>query len=219
MEKAVTNAVVVLVAIAIAGVAGIGIGWGLGSTVSGPSSATQTTQTSLAGPKVYQLQLVEPMNTGWNMTTAQPKFFVVGPNGLESSANITLPVDTLIQVTIVSYDTPTAGSTDSMGVVNGTVGNVVYMINGTTASMSSMPVPWGQNVTSVPGADLAHTFTVQGLGVNIPVVGGDTEIAYLYLTRPGTYIWLCQTPCGLGSDGLEGAMSTNGWMTGQITVR
>jgi plastocyanin len=125
----------------------------------------------------------------------------------------------MIQVSIVSYDTPTPGSTNSMGVVNGTVGNKVYLINGTTASMSSMPAQWGQNVTSVPGAVLAHTFTIQGLGVNIPVVGGDTSIAYLYLTKPGTYTWYCQTPCGLGSDGMGGAMSANGWMTGQITVK
>src|SRR3974390_1548050 len=55
----------------------------------------------------YRLELVEPMNTAWNATVSQPKFFVEGPNGLQSSANISLPVRTLIQVTIISYDTPT----------------------------------------------------------------------------------------------------------------
>jgi plastocyanin len=219
MNKVVASAIGVVLAITLAGALGIGIGWGIGTTVPKSSASgigSSTGQTSSGS--VYRLQLIEPMNTGWNSTTAQPKFFVVGSKGLESSADISLPLNTLIQVMIVSYDTPTPGSTNIMGVVNGTQGNKVYLINGTTASMSSMPEQWGQNVTSVPGAQLAHTFTIQGLGVNIPVVGGDTEIAYLYLTKAGTYTWYCQTPCGFGMNGMGGAMSANGWMTGSVTV-
>ena len=190
---------------------------GLGSYI-----ATSTSQPSVTtiqqGGTAYRLTLIEPMNTGWNATTAQPKFYVVGPGGLGSSASISLPVKTLIQVTIVSYDTPTPGSTDQQGRVSGTVSGTVFLINGTAASMSSMPEQWGQNVTSVPGAGLAHTFTIPQLGVNVPVVGGDTEIAYIYFTTSGTYTWLCETPCGFGPTGSEGAMSAAGWMTGSITV-
>jgi hypothetical protein len=86
----------------------------------------------------------------------------------------------------------------------------------TTASMAMSP--WGANVTSVPVATLAHTFTIPSLGINIPVVGGSTEIAYLYFNQPGTYTWLCLTPCGTGPGGLAGAMSTPGWMMGSIVV-
>lgn len=190
---------------------------GLGGylATSGNRSSTSASQNS----GTYHLMLIEPMNSGWNATLAQPKFFVVGPNGLESSTNVTLPVNTLIQLTIVSYDTPTPGSDDSQGMVTGTVGGNVFLINGTTASMGAMPQRWGQNVTSVPGASLAHTFTIQGLGVNVPVVGGDTEIAYLYFTKAGIFTWLCLTPCGFGPLGAGGAMSAAGWMTGQITIR
>ncbi len=190
---------------------------GLGSYVATNNGQPKVT-TIQQGPSVYRLTLIEPMNTGWNATTAQPKFYVVGQGGLASSANISLPVNTLIQVTIVSYDTPTPGSTDQQGKVNGTVGGTVFLINGTTASMGAMPEQYSQNVTSVPGASLAHTFTITQLGVNIPVIGGDTEIAYLYFTKAGIYTWLCLTPCGLGADGTGGAMSTAGWMTGQVTV-
>ncbi|MDV3277199.1 MAG: hypothetical protein LYZ69_01870 [Nitrososphaerales archaeon] len=175
-----------------------------------------TTAKPTGGP--YQLMLIEPMNTAWNSTTSQPKFYLVGPNGLESSANISLPVKTLVEVTIVSYDTPTPGSQQQDGLVNGTVGGMVYMINGTTASMASTPMPWGQNVTSVPASLLAHTFTIQQLGINIPVVGGNTEIAYLYFAHAGIYQWICLTPCGFGPNGSEGAMSSAGWMEGTITV-
>jgi hypothetical protein len=167
---------------------------------------------------LYQLALIEPMNSAWNKTLAQPQFFVVGKGGLGTSANISLPVKTMIQLTIVSYDTPTMGSTDQQGVVTGTVGGTVFMINGTTAMSSDTPQQWGENVTSVPGASLAHTFTIQQLGINIPIVGGDTMVAYLYFNSPGTYVWICETPCGFGPNGSQGAMSTPGWMTGTVTV-
>jgi len=70
----------------------------------------------------------------------------------------------------------------------------------------------------VPGATLAHTFTIEQLGINIPVVGGDAEIVYLYLNQTGTFPWICLTPCGFGHLGMMGAMSMLGWMEGQITV-
>lgn len=190
---------------------------GLGSYIATSNSEAKVT-TIQEGGNMYRLTLIEPMNTGWNATMAQPKFYVVGQGGLASSANISLPVRTLIQVTIVSYDTPTPGSTDLQGKVNGTMGGTVFLINGTTASMGAMPVPYSQNVTSVPGASLAHTFSIPELGINIPVVGGDTEIAYLYFTTTGTFIWLCQTPCGFGPNGTGGAMSATGWMTGLVNV-
>lgn len=117
----------------------------------------------------------------------------------------------------MSYDTPTPGSTDQQGTVAGTVGSNVYVMNGTTASMGDMD--WGMNVTSVSGSALAHNFSVPTLGLNIPVVGGSTVVAYLYFDKAGTYTWFCITPCGLGPDGTEGSMSTNGWMTGSLVVQ
>jgi hypothetical protein len=158
---------------------------------------------------MFRLTLMEIMDTGWNSTVAQPQFSVVGTNGLEPANNIQLPVHTLIQLTIISYDTATVGSTDEQGKVAGTVGRTIYLVNGTT---------WGQNSTSVPGNMLAHTFTIQQLGINIPVVGGDAQIAYLYLNQTGTFQWICLTPCGFGQAGMGGAMSTSGWMEGQITA-
>lgn len=166
----------------------------------------------------FQLTIVEVMDTGWNSTIAQPKFSVLGQNGLESSSNIQLPAHRLIQLTIVSYDTPTMGGTDAEGKVSGTIGGTVLLINGTNAMGTDVPPQWNETVTSVPGDVLAHTFTIQQLGINIPVVGGDTTIAYLTLNQTGTFQWICLTPCGFGADGMEGAMSAPGWMEGQVTV-
>lgn len=189
-----------------------------------PSSATNPVTTTKAGQSsgpsqgVYQVTVEEIMDSAWNSTMAQPQFTIMGPKGMMASDNISLPLRTLIQVTIVSYDTPTPGSTDQMGKVNGTVGGNVYLINGTAAMGTDMMQSFGGNVTSVSGIYLAHTFTVPELGINIPVVGGDTEIAYLYLTKAGTFTWVCLTPCGFGPTGMDGAMSRGGWMTGQIVV-
>jgi heme/copper-type cytochrome/quinol oxidase subunit 2 len=204
---------------------GIGIGWGFGSTVSPTPLTTNATATKQGESSPFMLNLIEPMDNAWpaNMSVAQPMFLVSGPKGLESSANISLPANALIQVNIVSYDTPTPGSTAQEGKVNGTLGGTIYLINGTVASMADTSMiqmsGWGGNVTSVPASQLAHTFSIPQLGINIPVVGGSEEIAYLYFKQPGVYTWACLTPCGLGSNGTQGAMSTNGWMTGQITVR
>jgi hypothetical protein len=124
----------------------------------------------------------------------------------------------LIQLTIISYDTPTMGSTDQEGKVTGTVGGIVYLLNGTTAMGTDPTQQYGRNVTAVPGSMLAHTFTIPQFGINIPVVGGDTVIAYFYLNQTGTFEWLCETPCGFGSTGMQGAMTANGWMQGTVTV-
>jgi len=178
-----------------------------------PHSSPVAQQT---GP--FRLTLMEVMDTAWNSTVAQPQFTIMATNGMQSSANIQLPAHTLIQLTIISYDTPTPGSTDAEGKVSGTVGDTMYLINGTTAMGTDVSQRWAQNVTSVPGAMLAHTFTIQQLGINVPVIGGDTEIAYLYLNQTGTFQWICLTPCGLGPTGMGAAMSTAGWMEGQVTV-
>ncbi len=188
--------------------------------IQGPgSSLPQVSAASNSQPSgTFKLTLIEIMDTAWNPSTAQPEFEILGANGTYPAAHIYLPAHTLIQLTIVSYDTPTAGSTDQEGKVTGTVGGTVYMVNGTSASGMDVTQHWGQNVTSVPGAMLAHTFSVPQLGINIPVVGGDLEIAYLNISQTGTFPWLCYTPCGLGTTGMQGAMSQPGWMTGQVTV-
>lgn len=191
---------------------------GLGVAYKGGSIFTSgSTGTSSSSP--YILNLVETMNVNGS-SPPQPKFFVLGNNGLESSANLTLPAHRLIQLTIMSYDTPTPNSTDQQGVVSGTVGNRVYFVNGTTASMGNMA--WGMNASSFPGSSLAHTFTLMSRTspvpvVNIPFVGGSTVIAYFYLDK-GPYTWICLTPCGTAPKGKGGAMVDPGWMEGQLTV-
>lgn len=204
---------------------GIGVGWGFrGTEVQTSGGVTTTTSSSAALGVPYMITLVETMQNLWNASAGmQPKFFVLGSHGLESSANISLPADTLIQLTIACYDTADPQATNDMGVVRGTVGGTVYVLNGTIASGTGMGAlanrsDWGKTVTAVPASELAHTFTIGALGISVPVVAGSTVIAYLNIHQKGTFAWICLTPCGLGPSGLLGAMETRGWMTGNVEV-
>ena len=92
----------------------------------------------------------------------------------------------------------------------------------------------GKRVTSVSNQQIAHTFTVPSLGINVPLPiagmggsmgsmdgpGGPTMVRFTFHApaTPGTYLWLCATPCGTGSYGISGAMAMNGWMRGHLIV-
>ncbi len=103
-----------------------------------PSNAAPNVKTTTilsSGPAggVYQLTLMEIMDTRWNSTLAQPRIFVMGTDGMVPAETISPPTHTTVQLTVVSYDSPTPGSTAQMGKVNGTVGGDVFLINGTSA--------------------------------------------------------------------------------------
>lgn len=217
MDKDLRIAVIAVIA-AVTLAAALGYYFATITVAGNAGGATGSGGGNLSESKPFRLVLVEPMNTKWNANTSQPKFFVLGSTGLESSANISLPARRLIQLTIISYDTPTPGSQSQDAKVTGTVGNSIYLINSTIASMSDPTMQWGTNVSSVPVSSLAQTFSIPSLGINIPVPGGDMVTTYLYFNQPGAFEWLCLTPCGLGPNGGNGAMTQPGWMQGQINV-
>jgi len=179
-----------------------------------------TTQTNVKS--LYVLTLIETGNNYYGPSVPpQPRYYVLGPNGLESSADIRLPAHRLIELIIISYDTGnTTPFEPKYANVTGTVGGVITLINGTEAGSAFMnestPLAseWERNVTGVPLGWVDHTFTIglRGGYINIPVVAGFTEIAYLYLNQTGNYAWGCMCPCGYP------AMTTPGWMMGTVTV-
>lgn len=171
-----------------------------------------------SGGGAFKLTLVITGSSPWNSTTTGPRYWVLTPDGLESSANISLPAHTLIQLAILDYDsaTPLPSQYDQ---VTGTVGNVVYVVNGTTASGGFANMTTAQAVRSLdPNTQVGHTFTVPQIGLNIPVAANSVEVADLYINQTGTFVWHCEDPCGFGPTGWLGPMSTNGWMGGTITV-
>jgi hypothetical protein len=133
-------------------------------------------------------------------------------------ADIHVRAGATVTITIREYDdmvTPLADNSPFLEVMGGT-----ETVN-------------GKRVTSVSNQEIAHTFTVPSLGINVPLPiagmgsmgsmnGGDgpTTVRFTFHApaTPGTYLWLCATPCGTGPYGISGAMRLNGWMRGHLIV-
>lgn len=199
-------------------------GWqGAMDTPGWMAGAVQVSESvpSLA-PQTFYLNLMEIMDVSYNSTVgAQPIFYVVENGSLVSSANIYLPSHTKIVVTVTSYDMGNASVAPEFLTVQGTVGNVVSVINGMMASGTNTSMVWEKDMTTFNASNVLHTFTIlNGTSVllNIPVVAGDTEMGTFYLNSTGTFAWQCEAACGTGSSGWEGAMSTPGWMAGTVYV-
>ena len=145
------------------------------------------------------------------------------PEGLLSSASISLPANRLIKLVIVNYDDGNASlAGPQYANVQGTVNGTITYVNNDNVNSSQgatgIVVNGSQTVSDVPLSDIAHTFTIPQLGINIPVPVSSTVTAYIKIDKAGTYTWFCETTCGSGADGLGGAMATAGWMTGNVVV-
>lgn len=81
----------------------------------------------------------------------------------------------------------------------------------------------GRRVANVPDIDIAHAFTVVGLGFNSPIpvapTSGHTVVTATFVAnKVVTLVRHCYAPCGGGSNGMSGATSFMNWMTGKIKV-
>ena len=127
---------------AIVVIAGIGIGAAYYESVSNVST------TSPAAAQTSLTLIITPNNWFHNSTInhRQPAYFILEPNGtLGSSANIYLPANQLISLTIIDYDSGTSSALGNatgnasnptqnnsfFAKVFGTVGNKEYIYNGT----------------------------------------------------------------------------------------
>ena len=193
--------------------------------IASQRTTVTSTVTATNSSEPYVLTLVITTGNFYNSTFGdQPAFFVLGPNGLQSSANIVLPAHRLIKLIIVNYDDGTANlSSSEYDSVTGTANNQMTVVNNTlvnsTMSSAGIQIQGAQTVSSLTAGEIAHTFTVPSLGINVPIATSSTIVTYFMLNAPGTYTWLCMTACGAGPAGLEGAMATPGWMTGSLVVK
>jgi heme/copper-type cytochrome/quinol oxidase subunit 2 len=198
------------------------------STSSVSTTTTTTTQTTSSSSSnsssPYVLTLVITTNNLYNSTFGdQPAYYVLGPNGLQSSANISLPAHRLIKLVIICYDN---GSATLLGPqyanVNGTQNKMETVVTNdnvnSSQGSSGIKLSGGQNVSSVSADNVAHTFTVPQIGLNLPIEPSSTVSAYFTLNQTGTFFWFCMTECGFGPTGQQGAMDTPGWMSGNLVV-
>lgn len=138
------------------------------------------------------------------------------PNGFAAylpSTALRVPAHSVITVTIRNFDldpTPLpSGSTYAR--VEGTVGQVAY-VN-------------GQAYSQLEGTEIAHTFTVPQLGLNVPIPGSASTgkhlvtVTFSFRTAdPATLPWQCFDPCGNGPGGLDGPMADVDYMRGTLTI-
>ncbi|MCY0909137.1 MAG: hypothetical protein OWR62_12190 [Sulfobacillus thermotolerans] len=120
------------------------------------------------------------------------------------------PAGSTVQLTIISHDSGTAPlmmlQDDK---VRGTIGDT-EMID-------------GKAERSVNNQDIAHTFTIPAIGLNLPIPAAPaghtvTVTAKIRMPQAGRYGWQCMAPCGTSPMGMGGPMVTPGYMQGTITV-
>ena len=120
--------------------------------------------------------------------------------------------DTVI-LRITSYDTGPAPLT----------GMQAMMFDRVEGTLGGTETVDGKSVTWVPNGEVSHTFTVVGLGLNLPIPVAPTGrsvtvVARFVVRRPGTFVWQCYAPCGSGPNSMGGAMAAKGWMEGTVGV-
>ena len=81
----------------------------------------------------------------------------------------------------------------------------------------------GKSVNNISDINIAHTFTVTRLGLNLPIPVAPTGktvtvVATFTPNKTGTFVWNCFAPCGTGPSSMGGPMATMGWMMGKIKV-
>jgi len=227
-NKAFIRVGVIIVTVILIAAAGIAIGYGFGTSVQ--VAAKGTTLTTVVSPsnssEPYVLTLVITTGNFYNSTFGdQPAYYVLGPNGtLQSSAKIVVPAHRTIELVIVNYDDGSANLTMPLdATVTGTVNDQMTVVNNTevnsTMISSGIQIRGSETVSNLQPDVISHTFTIDSLGLNVPVATLSTEVAYFTVGSPGVYTWFCMTACGGGANGLEAAMSTPGWMTGSLVVQ
>jgi hypothetical protein len=131
-----------------------------------------------------------------------------------ASTSLTVPAHTLVTVTIRNFDLGDATMPEN---------SPLLTVRGTTGGMARFN---GQSYASLGATQVAHTFTIPQLGLNVPIPGDAPNngsfltVTFSFLTgKAGTYTFECLAPCGTGTSGFEGPMASMAYMRGTLTVR
>jgi len=184
-----------------------------------------------SGGQVNVVLQTDPQNT----ITNRPdwvSYFIQNPQTKQwvHTTYFAVPAATKVNVTIEGYDGCTPLRNPVWGQVTGTIGGVEY-VNGKPVSQ----------LNSWSGCNVQHTFTMAGLGINVPIASPTTlaqnnnlcptspctsgphqVVTFSFMTpaKGGTFRWQCIVPCGGGYvDGNGGPMATPGYLSGQMEVR
>jgi hypothetical protein len=199
-----------------------------------PTVAFGTTVAADTGATVNVVMQEDPQND----VSTHPdwvSYFVQSPTTHQwvHTTLFQVPAGSKIDMTIYGFDGCTPLRNNLWGEVMGTIGNVAYE-NGKPFT----------DLNSYSGCNVAHTFTMPGIGLNVPmgsptlaqiakpglcgtspctVTPGNPHVVMTFSFNspktPGDYFWQCRIPCGGGFiDGFGGPMQTIGFMTGNMVV-
>ncbi len=185
------------------------------ASAANPTSAANAT--SAGGGQTAQATGGQTVQQGLKIVTGKmlnkpgwPQYQLAS-GGSTAAWTIAKAGDTVV-LTITSYDDGTAPLP---------AGSPYAKVSGTVNGTETVD---GQVVSSIPVGQVAHTFTIPSLGVNLVIPAAPsgktvTVQASIKFTKAGTYDWHCMSPCGTGSSGFGGPMVTAGYMEGTLTVQ
>ncbi len=134
-------------------------------------------------------------------------------------SHLVLPAHSTVIVTITNFDdaTPLPKGFEKYAKAAGIDGSV-------TVQPIDVTNPNGvkgkaTQVTGLATADVSHTFTVDALGINVPIAAHARVSFVIQTGAAGTYTFRCYDPCGDGPAGWGTAMATENYMEGTITVQ
>ena len=191
-----------------AGIQAASVSTGAASVSTGAVPASGGAGTAAAGtPHVYLTIVTGEMIGTKDYPAYIPSSFV-------------LPAYSTVVVTVTDFDTatPLPAALQVYAHAQGIVGDAftVTPIDPKTPNAAAGPTT---THTSLDPADVAHTLTAPGLGLNVPIAALSRVTFTIRTGAPGTYTWHCMDPCGSGPTGWGGAMAAqSGYMEGTITV-
>jgi hypothetical protein len=178
------------------------------ASACGGSSSTNSSApaaTTAASPKTVNIDLIGKIDTDTGPAgtfTSKEHWPAMAPSDLKFTKG-----DNVV-LTIKEYDdAPTALP----------AGSPYNAVQGGTMTVD------GKATTTVANTDIAHTFSIQELGINVPLSKApegkfSTTVFTFTADKTGTFTWHCYTPCGGDPEGMGGSMATKGWMTGNVVV-
>jgi hypothetical protein len=193
---------------------------------AGPPTITPPTLTTPVG-SVAALTLQTDAAVGKKLSPSHPDWvsYLVRTNGKWVRSTVyKVPANSLVQVTIYQFDTPTGLRNPFLSQVQGTIGGTMTLD--------------GKTMNSIEAEEASHTFAIPSLGVFVPLAGVNEEaknqceegpcelsqahrtITFTFRTRgKGKFRWQCFVPCAAGTFfGNGGPMQTFGYMGGFIEV-
>lgn len=140
----------------------------------------------------------------------------IGPAMMPST--LTLPAHSDVVITITNFDDATALAAGSEQYAAATGITAPMSITTMDPADPNAPGTTTKAIKLDPATGVSHTLTIAKLGLSIPIAPKSITTFTYHTGAAGSFGWQCMDPCGSGPTGWDGAMSTKGYMQGQVTT-